>query len=322
MLSIVISTRNRARILPKTLAALKPLDAELVVVDNGSEDGTFALLVEHAKSEPRLVPLRNPRNLGMVRSYYRGILAAANDWVVLLSDEDELTAHYIGELKEIVGRYPKVGAILIPQAELPRLPGLSQPMIEPAGRRAATWAYYVAGHIGGLAFDRQRVDLAKLPLDGGIFTQRWIMCSVALQHDACFLPYAGRLKSEANPADKTEFALRTGDWAVGEWMDHLELVLNAPAASEFRPEDRDLLVSQLRLKVFAMFSLYMRHSLERGGPANTEALIRAVLADPRFSGDIVFWEVIFNDLMGVPESLRYTLAAIIGKARPSLAVPI
>lgn len=161
------------------------------------------------------------------------------------------------------------------------------------------------------------MDLVRMPLDRQLFVQRWLSCGLALKNDVCFLPNDDYLRSGSNPSARTEFAIRSGDWAIREWMDHADMVLNEPgAASEFSEEERQKYGLALRSKVFQMFDLYMQQSMARVGPAGTEELVRSVLADPRFTGDIVFWEFLFNGLLGMAEAHRPLFTSIFERLRP------
>lgn len=51
-------------------------DLELVVVDDGSTDRTFELLEDYARRDPRVRPLRNGSNLGIVRTRNRAFAEA------------------------------------------------------------------------------------------------------------------------------------------------------------------------------------------------------------------------------------------------------
>ncbi len=122
--SIVLCTRNRADSLGRTLDAISRLDRtgipalELVVVDNGSTDGTPALLEGAQRSFPfPLVTLRTERK-GAGRTRNRGVLASHHP-LILMTDDDCLpradwlvtTASLFGDDlgQVIVGAFPDVG---------------------------------------------------------------------------------------------------------------------------------------------------------------------------------------------------------------------
>lgn len=91
-LSVVIPCHNEGRRLPRTLAQLRRLraeqpTAELVLVDDGSEDGTRAMLehaLRHAEID-RMVVL--PVNRGKGRAVAEGV-AVSTGALVLVSDAD------------------------------------------------------------------------------------------------------------------------------------------------------------------------------------------------------------------------------------------
>jgi dolichyl-phosphate beta-glucosyltransferase len=93
-LSIVIPAYNEERRLPPTLAAVRAYldaraypDAEIIVVDDGSRDGTAALVEVATRQDPRVHLLRNPGNRGKGYSIRHGMLEARCDWI-LFSDAD------------------------------------------------------------------------------------------------------------------------------------------------------------------------------------------------------------------------------------------
>ena len=93
-LSVVIPAYNEERRLPSTLDALfawldanSYRDAEVIVVDDGSRDGTAALVQTRAKSDARLRLVKNPGNRGKGYSVRRGMLEAKGDWA-LFTDAD------------------------------------------------------------------------------------------------------------------------------------------------------------------------------------------------------------------------------------------
>jgi len=88
--SVVMATYNGrgyvAQQLGSVLSQLLPGD-ELIVVDDGSQDGTPELA--EALNSPLVRVVRNPRNLGVLATFERGILMAHGD-IVFLCDQDDV----------------------------------------------------------------------------------------------------------------------------------------------------------------------------------------------------------------------------------------
>ena len=92
-LTIVIPTLDSAVWLPQVLRSHRDSfpDAEIVVVDDGSRDGTADLLESEAVYRPRFTVIRNPRRLGQWRATVLGCLAASSP-MVLTIDDDAITS--------------------------------------------------------------------------------------------------------------------------------------------------------------------------------------------------------------------------------------
>jgi len=93
-LSIVIPAYNEQARLPDTLAQVlayldssRVSDPEVIVVDDGSRDGTAALVEEWSRKDARVRLVKNPGNRGKGYSVKHGMLEARNEWV-LFSDAD------------------------------------------------------------------------------------------------------------------------------------------------------------------------------------------------------------------------------------------
>jgi glucosyl-dolichyl phosphate glucuronosyltransferase len=90
--TVVVCTRNRASLLPFALEGLaaqvtdRPF--EIVVVDNGSDDGTAEVIAEWCRREPRLRTVNEP-SVGLSRAKNAGVEAARGQ-VVLFTDDDVL----------------------------------------------------------------------------------------------------------------------------------------------------------------------------------------------------------------------------------------
>jgi glycosyltransferase involved in cell wall biosynthesis len=92
--TVVIPTWNGWDLLPTTItSALEQEDVEIevVVVDDGSTDGTASGLAEWSESEPRLTVCRNEPSLGVGGARNRGIAEARGEWLAFL-DHDDLWA--------------------------------------------------------------------------------------------------------------------------------------------------------------------------------------------------------------------------------------
>ena len=93
-ISIAIPAYNEEKRLPRTLDSIQAYlgtrdfgPVEILVVDDGSKDGTAALAEEYGRRDSRIRLLRNPGNRGKGYSVRHGMLEAKGDWV-LFSDAD------------------------------------------------------------------------------------------------------------------------------------------------------------------------------------------------------------------------------------------
>ena len=97
-ISVVVCTRNRAASLPATLASLaeQTLDAarfEVVVVDNGSTDGTAALLAR----TPGVRAVAEPR-VGLSAARNAGVSAAAGEVLAFIDDDAVARADWLARI--------------------------------------------------------------------------------------------------------------------------------------------------------------------------------------------------------------------------------
>ena len=86
-ISIIIPTLNRIKYLPRALdSALNQTykASEIIVVDNGSSDGTLELL----KEKYPLIRLLEEKKVGVSAARNKGIISSNFDWVALLDSDD------------------------------------------------------------------------------------------------------------------------------------------------------------------------------------------------------------------------------------------
>src|SRR5690242_2527325 len=110
-LSVIIPTWNGLRYLSTCLEALipqLPLDAEVVLVDNGSTDGTAAW-VRTAYPSLRLLALN--ANLGFAGGINAGLRVARGDLLLLLNNDAFVEPGCITALLAAVTKSPHIGAV-------------------------------------------------------------------------------------------------------------------------------------------------------------------------------------------------------------------
>ena len=90
MLSLVIPVYNEAESLPalygeiRAVAERERLDVEVVFVDDGSSDDSWAIIAELAKKDPQVRGLRFRRNFGKAAGLSAGFRAARGDTIITL----------------------------------------------------------------------------------------------------------------------------------------------------------------------------------------------------------------------------------------------
>lgn len=95
LVSVIVPTYNRRRLLEKCLASVFSQDIselgelQVIVVDDGSLDGTWEWLQQLKQEHPCLVPLRLG-NVGVARARNEGMKAATGTYIRFLDSDDEM----------------------------------------------------------------------------------------------------------------------------------------------------------------------------------------------------------------------------------------
>lgn len=109
--SIVIPSWNGLKFLKLSLPSLAKQtfkDSEIIVVDNGSDDGSGDYVRRHW---PKVKLLEFKEALGFAGAINRGIEVAAGRYVVLLNNDLELDPAWLAEMVDAAKRHPKAGSI-------------------------------------------------------------------------------------------------------------------------------------------------------------------------------------------------------------------
>lgn len=95
MVSVIIPNFNKEKFIQRSLNSLLSQtseDWEAVIVDDCSTDGSWGIIQEYARRDPRIVALRNETNRGGNYSRNRGLSNSSGEFVIFL-DSDDWLAH-------------------------------------------------------------------------------------------------------------------------------------------------------------------------------------------------------------------------------------
>ena len=112
--STVIVNHERRDLLQNCLESLEranremPDDAEVIVVDNGSGDGSVELVQEHFP-DVRVIAL--PRNEGFAGGVARGVAAAGGEWIAVFNNDTTIEPDALRVMLDTGRLDPRVGAV-------------------------------------------------------------------------------------------------------------------------------------------------------------------------------------------------------------------
>ena len=84
---------------------------ELIVVDNGSTDGSVPYLESLAAQDARVRVLRNDRNLGFAGPNNQGVAAAGGEFVATLNNDAPPEPGWLAALLDVARRDPTIGSV-------------------------------------------------------------------------------------------------------------------------------------------------------------------------------------------------------------------
>ena len=111
---VVVTTDNleaSRRCLDSLFARTEWPNREVIVVDNGSTDGTAEYLGDLARRRPDLLIIRNDRDLGLVPACNLGLARATGQYLVLLSDDAVVSRGWLSTLIRHLCASPEIGLI-------------------------------------------------------------------------------------------------------------------------------------------------------------------------------------------------------------------
>jgi hypothetical protein len=106
--SVLVSTYNRTQLLGRCVQSCLDqtfVDFEIVVVDDGSTDGTAETL--RANADPRVRVMVHERNRGISPARHTGTQSACGEWLVIVDSDWALFPHTLKRLREIIAELPR-----------------------------------------------------------------------------------------------------------------------------------------------------------------------------------------------------------------------
>ncbi|MFZ5657860.1 MAG: glycosyltransferase family 2 protein [Pseudomonadota bacterium] len=183
LVSIALSTYNGERHLRDQLdsvLAQAGVDFELVAVDDGSRDGTTAILNEYAARDGRLRWSRNPRNLGPTRSFERAIALCTGEFIAPCDQDDVWLPHKLQRLVEAIGEadlaYADSAYVNAEGRSCGRRISDDTRMLEGCDPFAFLFANSVSGHA---ALVRRDCALRAMPYPAAGYHDWWLALSAA-----------------------------------------------------------------------------------------------------------------------------------------------
>jgi len=114
LVSLVMLTYNQWPCTEQCLASIRQYTVEpyqLIIVDNGSSDGTKEHLLAMAASDKRIKLLLNDENRGYAVGCNQGMRQASGEYIVLLNNDLVVTPEWLSGLLECHGSDPLVGIV-------------------------------------------------------------------------------------------------------------------------------------------------------------------------------------------------------------------
>ncbi|CAG9622713.1 Ubiquinone biosynthesis O-methyltransferase, mitochondrial [Sutcliffiella rhizosphaerae] len=109
--SIIILTYNQLHLTKQCLKSIikntQQKDLEIIVIDNGSSDGT----IDYLKSIPHLEIISNGKNLGFAKGCNQGLDIATGDQILFLNNDTIVTKNWLESMKSLLYSDEKIGMV-------------------------------------------------------------------------------------------------------------------------------------------------------------------------------------------------------------------
>lgn len=111
ILILVLNQLDHTRRCLESIGECTPEPHEIIVVDNGSTDGTAAWLDSYANDKPHVRIIRNATNQGFAAGNNQALALARGEFVLLLNNDTLVTHGWLREMLGICAQHPRTGIV-------------------------------------------------------------------------------------------------------------------------------------------------------------------------------------------------------------------
>ena len=188
MLTLVVPIYNKELYLPRCLDALLVQtcpDFEILLIDDGSTDGSGAICDRYAVAHPDMIRVIHKLNGGLSDARNTGIEAARGEWITFPDPDDWVEPHYVQTFLELLAAYP---ANLV----------CTGFWVDEGDRR---YPGYAEGHTVTMTAEAARRSLFLPPRMGGFSWNKCYCVELLRSHDL-------RFRNDVGSAEDLDFAYR------------------------------------------------------------------------------------------------------------------
>ena len=116
-ISVIMGVYNCATTLQEALDSLYSQsfqDFEIVLCDDGSMDSTFAIAQKNQKEHPKIILLKNPRNLGLNQTLNNCLAVAKGDYIARMDGDDESLFNRFEVQSRFLDEHPEYAIVSSP----------------------------------------------------------------------------------------------------------------------------------------------------------------------------------------------------------------
>lgn len=112
--SIVLATWNRNKLLNQSIDSILRNDYsnfELIIIDDNSTQETYDLVKEYQKKDDRIIYIRQPKNLGLVKSRNLGLRISKGEFIFFTDDDDIVLPNRITDPLSFLMKNPRLDVV-------------------------------------------------------------------------------------------------------------------------------------------------------------------------------------------------------------------